>query len=234
MLLALRFFDAKKCCLFPSQVLQLLSCPRNRIQCWKATPGSGPWRLKFRIEILWGRGGPHAAGTSSNIFKRQKCDFFHRFFRDRSVHHKDSQSVILRNRLWRRISATGRSRRKFYFSFCRASAHMRSLDGGSLHDSTKSPKSGIPDFDPMAHRWPIDGPPPFRVIYTPGSNTKCTKQHISGNWTRPGTLLGQAPNWFISAEKIHRYLIVCPHSFTRPRNFNSSKRPAFSCVHDFK
>ena len=79
---------------FPSQVLQLLSCPRNRIQCWKATPGSGPWRLKFRIEILWGRGGPHAAGTSSNIFKRQKCDFFHRFFRDRSVHHKDSQSVI--------------------------------------------------------------------------------------------------------------------------------------------
>ena len=131
---------------FPSQVLQLLSCPRNRIQCWKATPGSGPWRLEFRIEILWGRGGPHAAGTSSNIFKRQKCDFFHRFFRDRSVRHKDSQSVILRNRFWRRISATGRSRRKFYFTFCYDSAHMRSLDGGSLHDSTKSPKNRNPRF----------------------------------------------------------------------------------------
>ena len=93
-LLGHRFFDARKCCFFPSQVLQLLSCPRNPIQCWKATPGSGPRRLEFRLAILWARGGPHAAGTSSNIFKRKKYDFFHRFFRDRSVRHKDSQSVI--------------------------------------------------------------------------------------------------------------------------------------------
>ena len=35
-----------------------------------------------------------AGNTSSNIFKRKKCDFFRRFFRDRSVRHNDSQSVI--------------------------------------------------------------------------------------------------------------------------------------------
>ena len=38
-------------------------------------------------------------------------------------------------------------------------------------------------FEPQVQirsRWPTDGPPPFRVIYTEGSNTKCTKHHRSG------------------------------------------------------
>ena len=68
---------------------------------------------------------------------------------------------------------------------------------------------------------------PFRPIYTQGSITNVTKPHKFGTLTRPGTLLGQAANWFILGEKIHRYLIACPHSFTRPLNFKSSKQVAF-------
>ena len=67
---------------------------------------------------------------------------------------------------------------------------------------------------------------PFRPIYTQGSITNVTKPHKFGTLTRPGTLLGQAANWFILGEKIHRYLIACPHSFTRPLNFKSSKQVA--------
>ena len=81
-------------CRFACLPRPMIESERN-IGCLFA-PIVDPLRLRSTIpyrNFMRAR-GPHAAGTSSNIFRRKKCDFFHRFFRDRAVHHKDSQSVI--------------------------------------------------------------------------------------------------------------------------------------------
>ena len=83
-------------------------------------------------------------------------------------------------------------------------------------------KSGVPDLDPMAHRWPTDGPPPFRVIYTQGSNTKCMKCHFLVHSIRPATLFRESATCSISDEKIHRRVPIFSCSFS---NNSRRKRP---------
>ena len=74
----------------------------------------------------------------------------------------------------------------------------------------------------MAHRWPTDGPPPFRVIDTQGSNTKCMKCHFLVHSIRPATLFRESATCSISDEKIHRRVPIFSCSFS---TFSRRKRP---------
>ena len=71
-------------------------------------------------------------------------------------------------------------------------------------------------------RWPTDGPPPFRVIYTPASDTKCIKLHFFVHSIRPGTLFRESATYWISDIKIHRRVPVFSCSFFI---FSRRKRP---------
>ena len=96
MLVALRYtVNAPKVVFQPVTTNALLSCPPHPpVNVGKQHREAGLGASNYVSKFYRGAGGHTPLVLHLTFSNTKKCDFFHRFFRNRSVHHKDSQSVV--------------------------------------------------------------------------------------------------------------------------------------------